>query len=36
MINAREMASEGMILLRIEGAIIKFLIKPEGAIERYL
>jgi len=25
-----------MIALRIEGAIIKFLIKPEGAIERYL
>lgn len=34
--NAREMPSEGMISLRIEGAIIKFLMKPEGAIIRYL
>jgi len=34
--NAREMPSEGMIALRIEGAIIKFLMKPEGAITRYL
>lgn len=34
--NAREMPSEGMIALRIEGAIIKFLMKPEGAIIRYL
>jgi len=32
MMNAREVASEGMIALRNEGAIIRFLIKAEVAI----